>query len=247
MTELAYLADPPAAYVRTFRSRVVARPPGALILDRTFFYPAGGGQPGDRGTVQGPGGSVDVVDVTKSGASVVHRVKGPADALGALTVGTEIDGAVDWARRFRHMRLHTGQHFLSGRIFVRAGLRTRRATMGGLEAILDLEGPVAEELLVPLAADLAEAVRTPRPVSIRYVPRAEWDAHPAAARAGLVPLPPAVDPVRVVEIEAADVCPCGGTHLASTGELGRIALRADRAGERVVLTLDADGPPIPGP
>jgi misacylated tRNA(Ala) deacylase len=247
VTELAYLVDPPAAYVRTFRASVVALPPGGVVLDRTFFYPTGGGQPSDRGSLRGGGEDLEVVDVTKSGSSVIHRVRGSAGALGAAGVGATVEGTIDWDRRFRHMRLHTGQHLLSARIFGRTKLRTRRATMAGREAVLDLEAPIAEELLDPLIEDLRAAVEAPRPVSIRYVPRAEWDRHPAAGRAGLVPLPPVVDPVRVVEIDATDVCPCGGTHLRSTAELGGIGLRRERGGERVVLTLAEAAAPIPPP
>ena len=237
MTELAYLVDPSAAYIRTFRATVRALPPGGVVLDRTYFYPTGGGQPNDRGNLRGAADALEVVDVSKSGASVVHRVRGSGPPLGGVRVGDAVEGTIDWERRFRHMRLHTGQHLLSARIFGRTRLRTRRATMAGTEALLDLEGPIAEELVAPLSDDLAGAVSDPRSVSIRYVARAEWDRNPAAERVGLVPLPPAVDPVRVVEIDATDVCPCGGTHLRSTGELGPIRLRRERGGERVVLTL----------
>jgi misacylated tRNA(Ala) deacylase len=247
VTELAYLVDPPAAYVRSFRATVTALPPGGIVLDRTFFYPTGGGQPNDRGTLRGGGASLEVVDVAKSGASVVHRVKAPAAAMAGIRIGSELEGTIDWERRHRHMRLHTGQHLLSARIFTRARLRTRRASLGGSEASLDLEGPLAADRLDELAGDLREAVERPRPVSIRYVPRAEWDRNPAAERSGLVPLPPFVDPVRVVEIDATDVCPCGGTHLRSTAEIGTAALRLERGGERILLTLLPDAPATPAP
>ncbi len=226
MTELAYLADMDSAYVRTFRARVTARPPGGVVLDRTYFYPVGGGQPADHGTIRvGPDRAVEVVDVTKSGPAAVHRIRARGGADAALAVGAEVEGEIDWERRHRHMRLHTAQHFLSARIFARTGIRTRRALLGGGGATIDLERAVGNELLEPLAVDIAEAVAHPRPVSIRHVPRAEWDATPSAGRSGLVPLPPQVDPVRVVEIEAWDACPCGGTHVRSTGEIGTIELR----------------------
>jgi len=249
MTELAFLADPEAAYVRSFRARVVALPPGAVVLDRTFFYPTGGGQPNDQGTIGAPGqAAAAVVDVTKSGSSVVHRLRAPAAILRSLSLGTEVEGLLDWDRRYRHMRLHTGQHFLSARIFARTRLRTRRAQLSGTGAHLDLEGRLPADLLPLLAADLEEAVAHPRPVTLRHVPRAEWDRNPYAERSGLVPLPPHVDPVRVVEIEASDVCPCGGTHLRSTGEIGRVRLRPPVpvvGGDRVGFTLEEPSPPTP--
>jgi misacylated tRNA(Ala) deacylase len=247
VTELAYLADPDAAYVREFRATVAALPPGGVVLDRTFFYPTGGGQPNDRGTIEGPSGTFEVTDVTKSGPAVVHRVRGGPTALASLRIGAEVGGAVDWERRYRHMRLHTGQHLLSARIFERTGLRTRRAALGGREASLDLERPLDPTLLEALRDDLRSVLTQPRPVSIRFVPRAEWDRNPAAARAGLVPLPPTVDPVRVVEIDATDVCPCGGTHLRNTVELGATSIRIGPNPERVWLTLDADAAPTRAP
>ena len=223
MTELAYLVDLPSAYVRSFRARVTALPPGAVVLDRTFFYPTGGGQPADHGTLREDGGNaLEVVDVLKSGSAVMHRIRGDAAAARHLQVGVELEGSLDWGRRYLHMRLHTAQHLVSARIFARSGLRTRRANLAGAGATVDLEGPLELDALAPVVDELREAVERPRDVSIRMVPRAEWDAHPAAGRSGLVPLPPQVDPVRVVEIDRADVCPCGGTHVRSTGEIGEV-------------------------
>lgn len=250
MTELAYLPDIDAAYVRTFPARIVALPPGGLVLDRTFFYPTGGGQPSDVGTLSYPdpgGSSFDVVDVAKSGPSVVHRIRPRPGATRRPLVGDEIVGTIDWERRHRHMRLHTAQHLLSARIFSRTERRTRKASMSGARAILDLDGPLARDLVGPLLGDFAEAVRLPRRVSIRHVPRAEWDRNPASARSGLVPLPAQVDPVRVIEIEGLDVCPCGGTHLRSTGEIGAVVIDEPvllgDGGSRVTLTLTGDGTP----
>jgi misacylated tRNA(Ala) deacylase len=223
VTELAYLVDLPSAYIRSFTARVTALPPGAIVLDRTYFYPTGGGQPADHGELRTTaGGTLQVVDVTRSGASVLHRVRGDTGTIRTLRVGDELDGSIDWERRHRHMRLHTGQHLLSARIFSRSSLRTRKAHLAGAGATIDLEGPLEPEALASAADDLRDAVEHPRAVSIRMVPRLEWEAHPNAGRSGLVPLPAQVDPVRVVEIDAADVCPCGGTHVRSTGEIGAL-------------------------
>jgi misacylated tRNA(Ala) deacylase len=223
VTELAYLPDLPSAYVRSFRARVTALPPGSIVLDRTYFYPTGGGQPADRGVLRTEaGGVLEVVDVVKSGPAVMHRVRGDPGALRSLRVDGELEGTLDWDRRHRHMRLHTGQHLLSARIFARTGLRTRKANLAGAGGTIDLEGPLAPGALDAVMDDLQEAIDHPRAVTIRTVPRAEWDAHPAAGRSGLVPLPAQVDPVRVIEIDEADVCPCGGTHVRTTGEIGAV-------------------------
>jgi misacylated tRNA(Ala) deacylase len=246
VTELAYLPDLPSAYVRTFRARVTALPPGAIVLDRTFFYPTGGGQPADRGVLRPEeGNALEVVDVVKSGSAVMHRVRGDPAVVRGLRVGAELEGTLDWERRHRHMRLHTGQHLLSARIFARTGLRTRKANLAGAGATIDLEGPLGPDALAAVVDDLLDAVQHPRSVSIRMVPRAEWDAHPDAGRSGLVPLPAQVDPVRVIEIDGADVCPCGGTHLRSTGEIGAMhwppIVPLSGAGSRVAFTLVEPG------
>jgi misacylated tRNA(Ala) deacylase len=223
VTELAYLPDLPSAYVRSFHARVTALPPGAVVLDRTYFYPSGGGQPSDRGTLRVDGvGTLEVTDVIKSGTAVVHRIRGDAATTRSLHIGSEVEGAIDWSRRHRHMRLHTAQHYVSARIFARTGLRTRRANLAGAGATLDLEGSLPPDALGPVVDDLRRVVLEPQVVTVRAVPRVEWDAHPDAGRSGLVPLPAQVDPVRVVEIDASDVCPCGGTHVRSTAEIGEV-------------------------
>ena len=249
MTDLAYLPDLPSAYVREFRARITALPPGAIVLDRTYFYPTGGGQPADHGVVRADGGGpIEVTDVTKSGPAVVHRLRGAEPELRRLSVGTEVEGVIDWDRRHRHMRLHTAQHYVSARIFTRTGLRTRRANLAALGATIDLEGPLPTSAIEDLASDLRQVVAQPQPVSIRMVPRAEWDAHPAAGRSGLVSLPPHVDPVRVVEIDASDVCPCGGTHVRSTAEIGEVRwlplVPLSTGASRVAFSLVDPGPTI---
>jgi misacylated tRNA(Ala) deacylase len=250
VTELAYLRDMPSAYVRTFTARITALPPGSVVLDRTYFYPTGGGQPCDLGMLRlEDGATVDVVDVRKSGPSVLHRVRGATDPVRRLGVGAEVEGSLDWERRHRHMRLHTAQHLLSARIFVHTRLRTQKANLSGLSATIDLEGPLSPGELDRLIEDLREAEERPRPVSIRMIPRSEWDANPTSERSGLVPLPAQVDPVRVVEIEASDICPCGGTHVRSTAEIGPVRLsplvsRPDGT-SRVAFTLEGTGRPTP--
>lgn len=248
MTELAYLADGPAGYVRSFPAQVVSLPPGAVVLDRTFFYPGGGGQPPDRGRLRGPDGEWEIVDVGRTGPTVLHRLRRRAATAGAPPIGP-VEGVLDWARRYRHMRLHTGQHLLSARVFTRTSLRTVHASLSGSSAWLDLEGSLPPAALPALESDLLDAVEHPRPVTIRFVPRSEWDASTFAPRSGLVPLPAQVDPVRVIEIEGEDRCPCGGTHLRSTGEVGTVRLTGpvptDRGGSRLSFTLENADLPTP--
>lgn len=245
MTELAYLTDMDAAYRRTFQATVQALPPGAVVLDRTWFYPAGGGQPGDRGAITADGVVVPVVDVAKSAGAVLHRTgRGASGKAPGLRLGATVEGTIDWDRRYRHMRLHTAQHLVSAEIFTATGVRTRRATMGGTEGVIELEAPwPAARPWTDVTAAVAAAVREARSVAVAWVPRGEWDAAPAA-RSGLVPLPVGVDPVRVIEIAGHDRCPCGGTHVRSTAELGNVELPAP-TGTTVVLRIPAAAPPTP--
>ena len=205
----------------------MALPPGGVVLERTYFYPTGGGQPSDRGrlTLPGaaPGSGLEVVDVSKAGVSVLHRTRGSAPGRTPLQVGDEVDGTIDWERRHRHMRLHTGQHYLSARVYALTGLRTRRAALKGEMASLDLDGPLAPSVRPFLREELGDLVSHPRRVRVHHVSREEWERAPSG-RSGLVPLPPHVDPIRVIEIEGVDDCPCGGTHVRSTDEVGPVEL-----------------------
>jgi misacylated tRNA(Ala) deacylase len=226
VTELAYLADEDAAYTREFVAKVVALPPGGVVLDRTFFYPAGGGQQADHGSLAPhKGAPYTVVDVTKSGAAAIHRVRRPpAGTSATLQVGDEVEGRIDWERRHRHMRLHTGQHLLSALIFVRTGVRTRDAAMSGTGGTVDLERALPVSATTASLASEANAILAEgRRVSIHHVSREEWERNPTP-RSGLVTLPRQVDPVRIIEIAGLDACPCGGTHVRSTTEVGTIAL-----------------------
>ena len=222
MTELLYQSDIEAGYVPRFEARVVARPPGAVVLDRTYFYAVGGGQPADRGTLTTEAGAtVEVVDVARSGGEVLHRLGRRADP-GALRVGEPVRGEIDWTRRYEHMRLHTGQHLASALLHATYGLRTDKAALGRGSAVIDLERPLGgAPTFSEWVATFEEAVRADRPVQIRHLGRAAYEAAPTA-RSGRIPLPAGIDRVRLVEIDGYDAAPCGGTHLRRTGEIGRV-------------------------
>lgn len=248
MTELAYLNDIEAAYVRSFDAKVVATPPGAVVLDRTFFYPAGGGQECDLGSIATPAGaSWGVGDVAKSGPHVVHRLRRTANVAASLRAGDPVRGELDWERRLRNMRLHTAQHLVSAVVYGTTGLRTSKATMRSGVATIDLEGnwptrsPVDE-----LVVHLAELIARPCPVRVKHVDRMEYDRAPAP-RSGLVAIPESVREVRVIEIAPVDDCPCGGTHVRSTSEIGEILFSGEPAAVdgRARLTFTLGGPDSP--
>jgi alanyl-tRNA synthetase len=212
MTERLYLSDP---YLRSFRARVVAmrdlegKP--AAILDRSAFYPEGGGQPGDRGSL----GSVRVLDTQERDGAVLHLVE--------KAISGEVEGALDWARRFDHMQQHHGQHLLSA-AFDRAGAQTLSFHLGERTCTIDLDAPPARLDLAAAEAAANDSVWRNLPVVARDFVGEE------RAR-----LPLRKEPVkgdRVVLVEGVDASPCGGTHPARTGEVGCIViLKAQRWGE----------------
>ena len=213
-TERLYYDDP---HLTEFDARVLAvsGAPGdrsAVRLDRTAFYPTGGGQPTDTGTL-GAARVVECVDEEEGG--VLHLVEGEAPAVGAL-----VACRVDWPRRLDHIQQHTGQHILSQAFaeLHRAETRSFRMTADAAEIDLDLRDP-SDEKIERAVTRANEIVWADRPVRVHHVTPEEAAAMPLrkdSAREGLL---------RVVEIEGFDFSPCGGTHARRTGEVGLVAVR----------------------
>jgi misacylated tRNA(Ala) deacylase len=215
VTDLLYLDD---AYLRAFTGRVtdVDSEGSRVALDRTVFYPTGGGQPHDTGTL----GGLPVSDVRKEGDLVWHTVDGGG---GLPAVGVEVEGEVEWHRRHRLMRTHTALHVLCGVIWNEWGKAVTGGNMEPLSARMDFEfdplpegfGPRVEELVNnELAAD--------RPIKIAYLPRGQALADDDLIRTKVNLIPESVQEIRVVDIVGLDKQADGGTHVASTGEVGRI-------------------------
>src|SRR6267142_3701630 len=185
----------------------------AVTLDRTAFYPTGGGQPTDTGTL----GGARVVDcIDAEGEGVLHVIQGPAPE-----VGDTVHGKIDWPRRLDHLQQHTGQHILSA-AFVHlfdAPTRSFRVLEHECEIDVALDDPTGER--IEQAVDLAnQIIWESRPIEIRQVTSEEAAALPLRkepARAG---------ELRIIEIHDFDLTPCGGTHAKSTGEVGVIVVRS---------------------
>jgi len=215
-TELLYLRD---AQLRTFEAAVVAVDGGRVALDRTAFYPTGGGQPHDTGTLDGPRGLLTVTDVRKEGATVWHAVEGGP----VPEVGAPVTGEIDWDRRHALMRTHTALHVLCGVIWNEWGVAVTGGNMEPLAARMDFEfDPLpegfkeqVEELVnVELAAD--------RPVEVGFLPRSVAVEDEDLIRTKVNLIPDSVAEIRVVDIVGLDKQADGGTHVARTGEVGRI-------------------------
>ena len=215
-TELLYLRD---AQLRTFEATVVAVEDGRVALDRTAFYPTGGGQPHDTGTLDAHAGLLTVTDVRKEGGAVWHAVEGAA--MPAL--GDAVTGEVDWERRHALMRTHTALHVLCGVIWNEWGVAVTGGQMEPLAARMDFEfDPLppgfkeqVEELVnVELAAD--------RPIEVSFLPRTVAVEDEDLIRTKVNLIPESVPEIRVVDIVGLDKQADGGTHVARTGEVGRI-------------------------
>ena len=211
MTELLYLRD---AYLLEFDATVTAVRDGSLCLDRTAFYPTGGGQPHDTGRI----GAGRVTEVRKEGDDVWHLTDGALPA-----VGDAVRGLVDWDRRHALMRTHTALHVLCGVIWNEHRVAVTGGNMEPLAARMDFEfdplpegfGPRVEELVNgELVAD--------RPIEVSFVPRSEAVLDEALIRTKVSLVPEHVAEVRVVDIVGLDKQADGGTHVHSTGEVGRV-------------------------
>jgi misacylated tRNA(Ala) deacylase len=217
MTEALFRSD---AYLRECTARVLAVTDRGLVLDRTVFYPRAGGQPGDTGTLRWAGGEAVLGEAVKGEAeAVIHPLPAGAEAP---PEGAEVTLALDWARRHRHMRMHTSLHLMCSLV---PGIFATGNQIGAEKSRLDFdlaEPPPKEWWTERLNA----LVAADHPVSDGWIDEAELDANPGLVRTLSVQPPRGAGLIRLVRIgtEAAPVDrqPCGGTHVRSTGEIGGV-------------------------
>lgn len=210
-TELLYLRD---AYLRKFAAAVLDVRDCAVALDRTAFYPTGGGQPCDLGALA----KQPVTAVRKEGDTVWHSVEGDPPAVGA-----EVSGEVDWERRHRLMRTHSAMHVLCGVIWNEWGKAVTGGNMEPLEGRMDFEfGPLPEGFAARVEHLIDEEIRADRPIEISFLPRAEALRDDALIRTKVNLIPESVREIRVVDIVGLDKQADGGTHVRSTAEIGRL-------------------------
>jgi misacylated tRNA(Ala) deacylase len=210
-TESLYLRD---AYLVSFTGTVVGVDDHAIALDRTAFYPTGGGQPYDTGTLAG----LRVTDVRKADGLVWHTVDGAPPA-----VGTSVKGEVDWERRHALMRTHTALHVLCGVIWNEWGVPVTGGNMEPLAARMDFElDPTPDGFGARAESLVAAEIAADRPIEVSFIPRAEAVLDEALIRTKVSLVPESVAEIRVVDIVGLDKQADGGTHVRSTGEVGRV-------------------------
>jgi Ser-tRNA(Ala) deacylase AlaX len=220
VTDGLYLRD---AYLREFATSVSTARPGEIELLATAFYPTGGGQPSDTGWIATRSADsrwrVASVEKTEDGR-IVHRVEGEA-VPGA---GTEVQAAIDWERRYTHMRYHTCVHILSGVVFRRFGSGITGGQIYENRARVDFALPeFRRELAEELVDETNEIVRRGIPVRVRFLSREDAAQDPSLVRVARE-LMPQVSTVRLIDIEGFDVQADGGTHVRSTSEVGTARL-----------------------
>lgn len=214
MTEKVFYQD---SYQKTHQSEVVEVLDQGLILAATIFYPLGGGQPGDIGTLTIDGRDYRVGDTryAEDRKQIVHFIEGD---LSAIQPGDAVDMAIDWERRHRLMRMHTSMHLVCSLITAQA----TGGAVGETESRLDfdLQGQVIDK--AQLTTDLNALVDQGIPVSIGSITDAELDQNPELVRTMSVQPPRGAGTVRTISIENTDYQPCGGTHVRNTAEIGEL-------------------------
>lgn len=245
MTERLYQTD---AYLQEFDATVVAvdSNQGAIALDRSAFYPGGGGQPCDLGSIVTDTGPVSVARVKARGDTVWHWLDGPLPDDGAV-----IRGVIDWKRRYSLMRTHTAMHILCGVVWRDYGAQVTGGNMEPLHGHLDFEFETLQQgLVAEIEARILAEVEAAREVRVRSLLRAEAFKIPDLIRTKINLLPEGIQKVRTVQIVGLDLQADGGTHVANTSEVGAVWVAKykskGRINKRIYLELDppdSSGPP----
>ena len=222
-TEKLYYADP---FLKTFTATVLDCQPGkngfVVTLDRTAFYPEGGGQPADQGTLDGAA----VTDVHEKNGVVLHNVDS------AVEIGKTVTGVIDWARRFDHMQQHSGEHICSGLICGRCHCDNVGFHMGTDMVTIDFNADIPWEELLEIEAQANQYIYEDHPIDIQFHRGAELDAIDYRSKK------PLEGDVRIVAFPGADCCACCGTHVLRSGQVGLVkflSVQKFREGVRIEL------------
>jgi misacylated tRNA(Ala) deacylase len=239
MTHLLYQTD---SYLHSFEAVITARDEAnsSVVLDRTAFYPGGGGQPADQGYLLGQGIKYNVLRVKKIGAEVVHQldVDHPLPAIGAIVVGE-----LDWDRRYQLMRTHTAMHILCGVVFRDYGALVTGGDMDPLNGRMDFEfETMHKDLVQAIETNINLEVSKGLPVHVKILPRHDAFQIPDLIRTKINLLPEGIQEVRVIEIVGLDLQADGGTHVKSTDEVGRLRIvdykSKGKINKRIYLALE---------
>ncbi len=219
MTQLLYQTD---SYLKEFDAEIVSvdAESRAVVLNRTVFYPGGGGQPCDFGELRINGVGYSVIRVKKKGADVLHFLGGEADLPEA---GATVRGEIDWERRYRLMRTHTAMHILCGVVFRDYGALVTGGNMEPLKGRMDFEfETMRKELVAEIEEAINREVQAGREVKVAVLPREEAFQIPDLIRTKINLLPKGIREIRTIEIVGLDLQADGGTHVRNTAEVGAL-------------------------
>lgn len=219
-TKKLYLESIEAAYLEEFTAEVIAIEEKKIILDQTLFYPLGGGQNWDLGTLNGPNGPMNVVEVR--GRDAIHHT---VEDIFDLSVGDEVTGKIDFERRYAHMKMHTAQHLVSGIAYeMFDGVRTVGNQIHTNQSRIDFK-PIQfdEDMLTRLQETVNEKIQQGLEVTDSEMTRSEINAIMPQERTNMDLLPSFINDLRVVSIgDQEDLCPCAGTHVRNISEIDGI-------------------------
>jgi misacylated tRNA(Ala) deacylase len=204
------------SYLKSCTATVTAVGEKGILLDRTVFYPTGGGQPGDRGILTlGDGRTIDIIDTVKMDDDIAHV---PAAGASLPAAGEQVTAAVDWQRRYRHMRMHTALHVMSAVIKGDVTGGQVGADKSRLDFNLGGDVPTKERV----TEEINRLIALDRSVTPRWITEDELAARPELVKTMSVRPPSGAGRVRLLEIDGIDLQACGGTHVVRTGEIGRV-------------------------
>ena len=227
------------AYRASCEAKVTSTCGGRLRLDRTVFYPTGGGQPGDTGHLECDDGTMIPIADTVKGQAMDDVVHVPVSTHPLPAPGTAVTARIDWERRYCHMRMHTTLHLLCAIV----DAEITGASVGATKSRIDLNWPQPDLTKEEINARLTELVVADLPVTPRWISEEELDRRPELVRTMSIGPPRGNGMVRLLEVEGIDLQPCGGTHVRATAELAGIVVsrieNKGRQNRRINVVFDS--------
>lgn len=239
MTELLYQTD---SYLRAFEAKVIRwdEEQHAILLDRTAFYPGGGGQPFDLGFLRWDEQKIPLIRARKAGDEILHLID---PNISMPQIGMQVAGELDWERRYQIMRTHTAMHILCGVIFRDYGAQVTGGDMEPLKGRMDFEFEnMTADLVKVIEESINKEIDAARDIRIAILPRAEAFKIPDLIRTKINLLPPEIEKIRTVEIIGLDLQADGGTHVHNTKEVGKLRISdyksKGKINKRIYLELE---------
>jgi len=238
MTKILYMDNIDGNYIKDFSANVIKNKDDYIILDKTAFYPIGGGQPSDTGFIEWDNKKSEIIEVIKKGDAIKHLIKGENPSL-----EIQVHVTIDWDKRYKHMKKHTAQQIISGIVFDDYKARTVGNQIHADYSRVDFY-PVkfSEKDLGDIVKRFNDIVSMNLPVKIYEEERTSLEKRVDALRSNLDLLPKFISKLRIVEIQNFDICPCAGTHVKNTSEIPYIKeISRETKGkdtDRIIYSLD---------